>query len=635
MKTPYLTFVGLLLFSTFLSGSLLVNGQTILLDFESPETSTTYQYFGSDLEPGTTSIIENPNPSGINTSAMVSDFMRPANAQPWAGAFPNPALTNIVDVTNGGEICIKVHAANEGNVAIKLEGSLTDGPDWIRTEPITQTNEWVDICFNVAEPSIEAPEEPAEGHIYPTVVLFFNFQQEITEDQTYYFDDLVVFSEAGTGDVTFSVNMSEYEGDFETVYVSGEFNEWSGEANPMSDDDGDNVWTTTIPLTTGAHEYKFTLDNWNVEEVFQGGEPCTVTDPSGMFINRTVAVAGDTETPIYCFNECFGCGEAISITLNVGTSHIEVDSEGIFVAGGQQFGNPGDYPLLDEDGDGVYSITIIREKGFESLYTLTNGNCGDYSCKENIAGQDCAFTEFNDRLMGPVMQDTIISTCFGFCIDEAACDDLPAPGDITFQVDMQDYTASFDTVYIGGDFNEWSDSANPLSDDDGDGIWTTTLTLQPGVYEYKFHVDKWFDAEGFMDNDPCTVTDDTGEFINRVLTVDGTATLDVYCFGSCEMCDGTGLADLINGSSSGKVENLFSLNSNLVNDVLTLQMNPIYNDFNKTISVFDINGKLILEKDIDLGVSQSKINTSSFNSGMYIISLHANDFVQIEKLIVE
>jgi hypothetical protein len=50
------------------------------------------------------------------------------------------------------------------------------------------------------------------------------------------------------------------------------------------------------------------------------------------------------------------------------------------------------------------------------------------------------------------------------------------------------------TVAIAGDFNGWSPQANLLEDPDGDGIWTATLDLEPGRYEYMFVLDgeKWF-----------------------------------------------------------------------------------------------------------------------------------------------
>ena len=50
------------------------------------------------------------------------------------------------------------------------------------------------------------------------------------------------------------------------------------------------------------------------------------------------------------------------------------------------------------------------------------------------------------------------------------------------------------TVAIAGDFNNWDPQANILEDPEGDGIWTWTLKLEPGRYEYMFVMDgeKWF-----------------------------------------------------------------------------------------------------------------------------------------------
>lgn len=55
----------------------------------------------------------------------------------------------------------------------------------------------------------------------------------------------------------------------------------------------------------------------------------------------------------------------------------------------------------------------------------------------------------------------------------------------------------FDTkasrVNIVGDFNNWSMTADPMYDREGDGWWSLRLPLDPGRYEYKFLVDgdKW------------------------------------------------------------------------------------------------------------------------------------------------
>ena len=93
------------------------------------------------------------------------------------------------------------------------------------------------------------------------------------------------------------------------------------------------------------------------------------------------------------------------------------------MAGGGNFDNPGDrFQMFDDDGDGVYTITLERGVGFESFYTFANGNCPDYSCKEDISGQDCANpNNYNDRLLPAISDDTVISTCFAICTEDTNC----------------------------------------------------------------------------------------------------------------------------------------------------------------------------------------------------------------------
>jgi 1,4-alpha-glucan branching enzyme len=48
-------------------------------------------------------------------------------------------------------------------------------------------------------------------------------------------------------------------------------------------------------------------------------------------------------------------------------------------------------------------------------------------------------------------------------------------------------------VSIGGSFNQWNPSSDPLKRDEK-GIWKISLPLSPGQYEYRFFVDgEWQD----------------------------------------------------------------------------------------------------------------------------------------------
>ena len=64
--------------------------------------------------------------------------------------------------------------------------------------------------------------------------------------------------------------------------------------------------------------------------------------------------------------------------------------------------------------------------------------------------------------------------------------------EVQFSLRINDTKAH--TVAIAGDFNGWNPQENLLEDPEGDGIWTGTLKLEPGRYEYMFVLDgeKWF-----------------------------------------------------------------------------------------------------------------------------------------------
>ncbi len=197
--------------------------QTIVLDFEGAATSTTYQYFGSSLDGTKNNIIANPDASGINTSSTVADHVKPAGSEVWAGAFPSPGLTVPIDLVANNQICIKVWFPTAGNVGIKLEGSATNG-NWINTVNVPQTQTWVEVCVDPSQASIEAPVAPAAGHVYTTVVLFFNFGVSPSANVTYYWDDLVLKSTSNTTDLSNDLQLFTVSptlaGDYTTLFFN-------------------------------------------------------------------------------------------------------------------------------------------------------------------------------------------------------------------------------------------------------------------------------------------------------------------------------------------------------------------------------------------------------------------------------
>jgi hypothetical protein len=232
-----------------------------------------------------------------------------------------------------------------------------------------------------------------------------------------------------------------------------------------------------------------------------------------------------------------GFSQTVDITFRVNMANETVDPAGVYIAGGDNFGNPGDNAMTDM-GDGIWEITVTKDVGFSSYYTLTNGACPDYSCKENLANMPCGDpANFNDRWLNPVMSDTTLLHCYGECTEDLSCPVPEEPVNVTFQVDMSE-TAPVGPIYVtGGDLDAWCGSCLEMTDPDGDNIFSFTTMMEPGTYEYKFNNGGWDGTEGLDVVEDAACTNGNATFTNRIVTIgDMDTTLDPVCFNSCEAC---------------------------------------------------------------------------------------------------
>ena len=122
--------------------------------------------------------------------------------------------------------------------------------------------------------------------------------------------------------VDFAVDMNSYPDTFSQVYVSGQFNSWSGIWDSLSDPDGDNIWTGTVDiLNNPGWLWKYSVDNWVDQELppnMQNSQnpyaTCFLLDAAG-FTNRNLVVDGapvvlDTN----CWEKCLDCEDIIGCT---------------------------------------------------------------------------------------------------------------------------------------------------------------------------------------------------------------------------------------------------------------------------------------------------------------------------------
>ncbi|MBP7512522.1 MAG: T9SS type A sorting domain-containing protein [Bacteroidia bacterium] len=122
-------------------------------------------------------------------------------------------------------------------------------------------------------------------------------------------------TQAQNYNVTFKVDMSQYVGLNDTVYVNGTWNSWCGRCNPLVKQGTTNVWEGTFSIPAGNHEFKYTIGGWTAQESLANGLPCTITN--GGFTNRAINLTAATTLPTVCWNSCAVCSSLLPMNLPV------------------------------------------------------------------------------------------------------------------------------------------------------------------------------------------------------------------------------------------------------------------------------------------------------------------------------
>lgn len=328
-----------------------------------------------------------------------------------------------------------------------------------------------------------------------------------------------------------------------------------------------------------------------------------------------------------------GVADSVDITFSVNAASVTTSTEGLFLAGGGVFGDPGDNPMMDNGSD-VWTITKRMPKGMTFDYTFTNGFSGSWGDKENIENQPCAVAPYNDRRLMGAYADTTLLTCFGECISDGTCPAVNPPAttvDVTFQVDMSAETVDAGGVTLGGNFEGWSGSL-PLTDADADGIWEVTVAIaENDSIEWKFLNGGWSNAEEFDTTNftDCTLTTfgDNGDiFTNRfaVLGMSDT-TLSAFVFNSCDI------------SSSTKAvftkDALFEIAPTLVSDYTLINFKNEVASADKQLQVVNAVGQVVMNETIGQA-QQYRLDASQLSNGLYFVVIQADGFAQTARILV-
>jgi len=228
------------------------NSQSLPIDFED---DITLQNF-IDFDGGTASVIPNPQPSGINTSATVAQLIRDGGTI-WSGS--KIELTTNLDFTADNSLTMKVFTtAPIGTIVkFKLEGP---GNPVERDVPTTVTGEWEEMTWDFTG-------TPSDLN---TLVFMFDFGNvgDGSESSTFLFDDVSQLFGGFQLDlpVTFEANdvnytMTDFGGNSSTVIIDP--TDDSNRVIQSIKTDAAATWAGTTIGTNGgfATDIPLTLEN--------------------------------------------------------------------------------------------------------------------------------------------------------------------------------------------------------------------------------------------------------------------------------------------------------------------------------------------------------------------------------------
>ena len=208
------------------------------------------------------------------------------------------------------------------------------------------------------------------------------------------------------------------------------------------------------------------------------------------------------------------CAQTVNITFNVDMQNETVSENGVHLAGSFQQWNSSSTQMIDLDGDGVYSVTLVLSSDSIYEYKYINGN--SWGSDEDITGNCGAgngnrilYVDTNDQYLAPFYFNTCINSHTG-CMDIIAnnydstvlSDDGSCTYTISvqFNVNMYNEVVSNNGIYISGSFNNWISDSIEMFDNDGDGIYSVLIDLNQGwYYEYKFINGNTWGADEYLD----------------------------------------------------------------------------------------------------------------------------------------
>ena len=264
--------------------------------------------------------------------------------------------------------------------------------------------------------------------------------------------------------------------EFTTLRLVGNFNGWNNndENMVMTDPDGDGVYEITTDFTKGVeHMYKFVFDaNWSFAWNDPDNPDINVSDNNNSVLNVTdpyitYLLPRGQNTDHITYIDTTKEGEPIrAIFAYTENNPIDINSL-IVTIDGVSIDNPSQYYIEEK-----------KEFFYQTPNPLADGN---HTVVVSITSP-----------LGTVAKTSTFKRKPGLIIYKAPMDfyfDEYNTGSSIIQ--------SINSVSLVGEFNNWNELFDKMTDDNNDGLWEVTSYLEEGSYEYKFKLNG-----GLWINDP-------------------------------------------------------------------------------------------------------------------------------------
>ncbi len=131
-----------------------------------------------DNDPDAFTIVDNPDPSGVNTSSKVGKYQMHVGAAMWAGVKTNE-LDPIIITEDTRWFIMDVYKTDTDTVGLKIEPPSTNG---VLVTVVPETSgEWVTLAFDFSA---------AIGDTFPTFVIFPDWTGMERSEEIIYFDNI-------------------------------------------------------------------------------------------------------------------------------------------------------------------------------------------------------------------------------------------------------------------------------------------------------------------------------------------------------------------------------------------------------------------------------------------------------------